>query len=524
MAEPGTALRYRITVRNPDTQRPTGPITVVDSLPASLRLRPDSVRINDRAATIERDPSGRGFRLVLPPLAAGTTATIAYAVEVRPDARPGDAVNRAEASDDRGNSSNAADAVVRIVRDAIASQMTIIGRVVDGRCEAGDDAPGVPGVRIMLEDGSYAVTDAEGRYHFEGVQPGTHVVQLDDMTLPADRIAVDCARNTRSAGRAFSRFVDGRGGALKRVDFNVVPSPPRVTAENGRAVRPAPPTDAVAAGAERDWLAGEAPGIAWLFPEPDHNPRAPLVRVAIKHYPGQTVRLFAAGRPVDPIAFEGGRADGNGTIAVSVWRGVPIEGRSTVLTAEVRDENGAVIETLRRTVHYGAAPVRAELLAERSILIADGVTRPVLAIRLTDRDGRPVRHGVTAISLPAPYFPAVEADAQQARQLAGLERARPFWRVEGDDGIAYVELGPTTASGSVSLRFKFRDDRSEREQRLETWLEPGQRPWTIVGLAEGTVGFSRLQGRVEALDREDDKISPTGALPSTPREECVVSG
>src|SRR5688500_5013586 len=91
VAEPGTALRYRITVRNPDAQRPTGPITVVDSLPASLRLRPDTVRIGDRAATIQRDPSGRGFRVVLPSLAAGATATIAYAVEVRPDANPGDA-------------------------------------------------------------------------------------------------------------------------------------------------------------------------------------------------------------------------------------------------------------------------------------------------------------------------------------------------------------------------------------------------------------------------------------------------
>jgi len=513
VAEPGTALRYRITVRNPDAQRPTGPITVVDALPASLRLRPDSVRIDDQPATIQPDPSGHGFRLTLPPLAAGATATIAYAVEVRPDARAGDAVNRAEASDNRGNSSNPGDAVVRIVRDAIASKMTIIGRVVDGRCDAGDDAPGVAGVRIMLEDGSYAVTDADGRYHFEGVQPGTHVVQLDDMTLPADREAVDCARNTRSAGRAFSRFVEGRGGALMRVDFNVVPSAPRATAEDGRPVRPTPPSDAVAAGAERDWLAGEAPGLAWLFPAADHNPRAPLVRVAIKHLPGQTVQLFAAGRPVDPVAFEGSRTDAAGTVAVSAWRGVPIEGRATVLTAEVRDASGALVETLSQTVRYGAAPVRAELLRERSVLIADGVTRPVLAIRLTDRDGRPVRHGVTGdFELPAPYYPAVEADAQQARQLAGLERARPFWRVEGEEGIAYVELEPTTASGSVSLRFKFRDERTEREQRLETWLAPGQRPWTIVGLAEGTVGFNRLQGKVEALDRDDDSVLTDGRL------------
>jgi uncharacterized repeat protein (TIGR01451 family) len=513
VAEPGTALRYRITVRNPDARRPTGSITVVDSLPASLRLRPDTVRIDDRAATIQADPSGHGFRLVLPPLAAGATATIAYAVEVRPDASPGDAVNRAQASDDRGNQSNAADAAVRILRDVIASKMTVVGRVVDGGCEAGDDSTGVAGVRVMLEDGSYAVTDADGRYHFEGLHPGTHVVQLDDMSLPGDRVAVDCTRNTRSAGRAFSRFVEGRGGALKRVDFRVVSSAPRADIARGAPARAAPASDAAASGAERDWLTGQAPGIAWLFPELDHNPRAPLVRVAIKHLPGQTVRLFAEGHPVDPVAFEGSRTDSAGAVSVSVWRGIPVEGRSTTLTAEVRDANGTRVETLSRVVRYGAAPVHAELLPQQSVLIADGITRPVLAVRLTDRDGRPVRHGVTGdFELPAPFYPAVEADAQQARQLAGLERARPFWRIDGENGVAYIELEPTTASGSVSLRFKFRDDRTEREQRLETWLEPGQRPWTIVGLAEGTLGFNRLQGKVESLDRDDDTVLADGRV------------
>jgi hypothetical protein len=78
--------------------------------------------------------------------------------------------------------------------------MTIVGRVVDGGCGAGDDAPGVPGVRIMLEDGSYTVTDVDGAITSRACSRARHVVQLDDMTLPADRAAVDCARNTRSAG------------------------------------------------------------------------------------------------------------------------------------------------------------------------------------------------------------------------------------------------------------------------------------------------------------------------------------
>jgi hypothetical protein len=149
--------------------------------------------------------------------------------------------------------------------------------------------------------------------------------------------------------------------------------------------------------------------------------------------------------------------------------------------------------------------MQATLVRDRSVLVADGVTRPVIALRMTDRDGRPVHHGLVGdFQVPAPYYPAVEADAQQARQLAGLERARPVWRVEGDDGIAFVELEPTTASGSVSLRFTFRDGEAVREQRVEAWLEPGDRPWTIVGLAEGTVGHARLKGHIEPLaDKEE---------------------
>lgn len=72
------------------------------------------------------------------------------------------------------------------------------------------------------------------------------------------------------------------------------------------------------------------------------------------------------------------------------------------------------------------APFGATLVRERSVLVADGVTRPVIAVRLLDRDGRPVHHGLVGdSSVPSPYLPAIEADAQTTRRLAGLERARP---------------------------------------------------------------------------------------------------
>ena len=78
---------------------------------------------------------------------------------------------------------------------------------------------GIAGVRVYLEDGRYAVTDEEGKYHFDDVMPGSHVVQIDAVTIPDTHRALECADRVRNAGRAYSQFVDVRGGALWRSDF-----------------------------------------------------------------------------------------------------------------------------------------------------------------------------------------------------------------------------------------------------------------------------------------------------------------
>ena len=167
----------------------------------------------------------------------------------------------------------------------------------------------------------------------------------------------------------------------------------------------------------------------------------------------------------------------------------------------MKDVNGVVIETLEREVHYSITPMRAALVRERSVLVADGVTRPVIAVRLTDRDGKPIRAGLTGdFSVPAPYYPAVEADAQQARQLAGLERAQPVWKIDGVDGIAYIELEPTTASGTLAMDFTFRDHKVTRKQTIETWLDPGNRPWTVSALPQGR-SATYLDDRMEPAAR-----------------------
>lgn len=510
-AAPGDAIQYRVSIANADPARPTGVITLTDFIPRELRLRPSTVRFQGSAITSLVSSDGRSLSVTLPALPGGGSGILSYVLEVRPDARPGTALNRALARDSRGNQSAFADAPVRVRRDEIADRMTIIGRVTSGGCGVDPrQAEPVPGVRVILEDGSYAVTDEDGRYHFEGILPGLHVVQIDDASLPAGLVAENCERNARSAGSAISRFVEGQGGSLKRVDFRARQAEPG----EGRTIADAGPPplaaiiedDAAAAGAGRDWTGEPGEGTAWLFPAIDHNPRTRSVRIAIRHLAGHSVRLSADGKPVDAIAFDGAGKSADGRHAVSLWRGVPIGDGATMFMAEIIDANGVTVETMTRSVHFSGSPLRAALLRDRSRLIADGITRPVIAIRLTDRDGKPVRHGLVGdFGVNAPYQPAISADARQARQLAGLERARPVWRVEGDDGVAIVELEPTTTSGTLAITLPLRDENVTREQRIEAWLDPGDRPWTIVGFAAGTAGFNTLDSRAEGLGEDGDR-------------------
>ena len=514
-AMPGDVVQYRIEIRNPDRTRTSGPVTVTDLLPDSMRLRVNSLRYNGTPIAPVASADGKQFSVTLPPLPGGGTGLLTYLTEVRIDARPGDAVNRASARDNRGTSSEIADASVRIIRDGISERFTIVGRITDGGCGINPrQAKGISGVRVMLQDGTYTITDVDGRYHFEGVIPGLHVVQVDPSTFPLDRAPINCAKNSRSAGSAISRFVEGRGGSLKRADFRAHAVAPRASSvrQIARPVEQNAEQRSIAGG-EKDWVAGQVPGTEFLFPGVGHNPPVPAIRVAFKHARNERIELSLNGKPVDPLNFDGIKRGAEGLVNVSTWRGVELEAGTNKLVARVLDANGAETGKFEREVHFATPAIQAQFIKEKSLLLADGVNRPRIAVRLTDRTGKPIQpDAVGAFSVSDPYRPAVEIDAQQANQLSGLERAAPVWRVIGEDGIAYIELEPTTASGTVAISFDFLDGQVKHSQRIETWLDPGDRPWTVVGFAAGTIGFNKLEQGLEDLAGDEDPLNVDGRI------------
>jgi uncharacterized repeat protein (TIGR01451 family) len=220
----GDFLAWDIRVQNPSTFA-LADVVLEDVLPPGFRYQQGSLATDGEApAELSVAPDGRSLSLRLASLPAGAELGLRYVTEVTAGARLGDAVNRVQASGPGVRGSNLAEARVAVREDLLRDQAILLGRVRIGDCGQ-DEAlqTGLAGARVYLENGTYVVTDTEGRWHIEGVEPGTHVVQLDRATLPADLEPVHCEDGNRFAGTSFSQFVDVQGGSLWRADFLLRP-------------------------------------------------------------------------------------------------------------------------------------------------------------------------------------------------------------------------------------------------------------------------------------------------------------
>lgn len=741
----GDFIQYELSVENPSSMA-TGALELVDFMPLGFRYQSGSARLGDARVpdvVVERD--GRTLRIPLPNLEAGQRLSVRYVSEVTGGAREGIAINRATAVGEGVRSSNTAEAKVRIREDLMRSRATLMGRVLEGACDTpAEERKGLAGVRLYMEDGTFVVTDSEGRWHIEGVKPGGHVIQLDEASLPASHRIQACEDNVRHAGTPFSQFVDVQGGSLWQADFHVSMRPPetsdviqrlrgRINGERlliraeltggslpltdatqvimlpegwaylegstrieGRPVDDpsgfehgaltyrlgnlpsnwrrtltlmaeptadlAPPgkvqsmlmfrsptdervrmpvasfevadapqqtagqslpfatsdqsggagidgerlerllrqaaldpdvtvelvTDATtaAAGADacasaclslaeaiavvdgvvgrspvivggeegmvtglrlkrpgattrviragedsvaRTTVTGHVPGMgpaanvlppipelpdqrlpeftgaelvamggahAIVWPNDEFLPRIRAVHFAVKHPIEQRAEVRINGVPVSPLLFDGAKKFKEQGIAMSVWNGVPLEDGDNLF--EVRFFQGREqVGEMTRQVRFAGGPVRAELVPERSVAVADGIEPPIIAIRLYDRTGSPVRPGMTGSFTVREPYQAYESEREQTQINLNSSGSRRSSYVVREDGIAFIQLQPTTQSGEVVFDFEFAD---RRKDEIRARLTPAMRDWILVGFAEGTLGYQTLSGNMQAAE------------------------
>jgi uncharacterized repeat protein (TIGR01451 family) len=233
----GDMLIYVIKLTN-NGAAPVTALTVSDIMPHGISYLNGSSKTNGVAATDPRMTGQRTFAWNTVKLSPAESVEITYRALVGPDSAAGTGINTASAAGiSLGKTvvSNTSQVKVKITEGVFTSKGTIIGRVfldLDEDGFAGKDE-GIQDVVLYLEDGTRVVTDRHGKFSIAGIAAGTHVLRLDETSLPAGAKLI--ALSNRFMGDGSSQFVDMTPGGLFRANFAVqkgTMTPPPVPTEN----------------------------------------------------------------------------------------------------------------------------------------------------------------------------------------------------------------------------------------------------------------------------------------------------
>jgi uncharacterized repeat protein (TIGR01451 family) len=221
VAELGDSVQYTIRIRN-TTVSPIANIKLNDLLPAGFRYILGTARVGGVALANPAGGIGRDLTFDIGAIAGQATAELTYFVRLGVGSQQGDGINQAMVTSPLR--SNTARFKVAVQGGVFSNEGCIIGKAYvdcDGNAvqnnSGGSRELGIPGVRLVMLDGTFILTDSEGKYSICGVKPQTHVIKVDRTTLPKGSRLVPSSN--RNAGVGDSLFVDLKGGELARADF-----------------------------------------------------------------------------------------------------------------------------------------------------------------------------------------------------------------------------------------------------------------------------------------------------------------
>jgi uncharacterized repeat protein (TIGR01451 family) len=492
----GDFIQYSIAINNNDPDYALNNVMVEDTLPPGFRYQDNTAELNGTpVAETSVHAHGRSLIVDIGNMPASSNATLTYIVKVSAGSRSGDSLNRAQAVSGT-TASNVATAKVRIVDELMRDTAILSGRVYIG-C---DEKKSLAGVHIYMETGRSIVSDPQGFWHLEGVRPGTHVIQLDKDSLPDEYEPVLCKANSRHANRAYSQFVDVQGGTLWRTDFHVRLKQGYKQQANSINEKAKNPLDIF----DKKYAETASPEFRILWPENRYVPPISSIKIIVQHKREHKVEVRLNGKKVSHYNFDSRVSNTSKTVSIDRWRGVDIADRDNKLLVILKDKQGREIARKTRTVHFSGIPVKAELVREKSRLIADGKITPEIVVRLTDSDGYRMRPGTNAYFSFENAEYEIQPETSKAVSLNQFRDGKYKFTIAAD-GLAHIRLKPTTKTGEARLRFYLENDRT---QTIHAWLQPHLRDWIMVGFVEGTVGYNTLSGNMQTL-RELDKKKGT---------------
>ncbi len=500
-AEIGEMVSYVVKVENPGAVLAADNVAVVDDLPHGFRYVKGSATVDGAAAP---DPSG-GTRLVFPLglIPPGAVRTIAYRALLSVDALLGDGVNAARAVgvSPAGNLLRAGPAQAKVlVREGVLnSKAIILGRVFadrDADRMPGGGDPGIPGVRIYLEDGTYVVTDRDGKYSIDGIAPGEHVLKLDRTTLPPGLSPVPLTG--AFAGDGGSRFVSVPFGGPARGDFGLAgeyreagpaAAAPEAPAGKvftfdaaGSAPTPAPPIEAqVQRMPATPEILEPASGAVLARRWTDVTVRVPEGAEFALKVNGEVVPRTRIGKTIHESARK---------LFVHQYVGVPLEAGPNAILLEIRD-------SADRTAARESA-VSAPGPPARLVLDPAGATVPA-------GGGAPVRFTVTLLDRwgrPSPDEAVVTVVTTKG-VVAGIDPdpATPGFQIRAQGGSARFDLLSTGQTGRDKLRVRVGN---ALEAEADVSYAAEMRDWIVAGVGSARAGDRSASGDTSRVRDQDE--------------------
>ena len=490
----GDFIAYTLTVTN-EVDFTLRAIELKDVLPKGFRIQPNSLTIN---GVVNNDFSvgkgGRDVRIRYQNLAAGESLTVQYVTEITSGAEVGKLAINYASSALQYITSNTASAEVMVTNDLYSDVAFLVGRVYEGSCDITDDRVGVTGAKIYLEDGRSVMTDRDGRWHFAGLEPGLHVLRLDEGSLAEGYELLACDESSRNLDTPNSAFVELKEGVLWRKDFVLKRTDAAVnTPDIFDQLIVDRVFDDVSHMPTYDTSSIVDSEFKVLWPEPNYTPRFKSLKVAIQHKITERVQLFLNGQLVSPLNRRDSFRHSMFQSQISTWAGIDLNVGNNQLEIRRIDSRGRVLSQTVRTVHYSGAPYRARYLPEKSQLNADGRTPIIVAVALTDEEGFAVRAGTSGYFKVSAPFRAWLPENLRLENAVLPQASNQARYVVRENGIAYFALDATTQTGRVVITVPLKN---KREENIEAWLTADTRDWILVGLAEGSVGYERVKGYV----------------------------
>ena len=517
-AEVGDLVTYRVTVRNSSVAPLTG-LEVSDALPTSFYYVPGTARLTRSGAKpTELEPRpGPDNSLVfeIGELAGGATVVISYRLRIGVGAE-GTRTNEARATGQYPSGEKivtpAAKATVRVGAGIFSERQVVVGRVyVDANGNGQQDRGelGVPGVRLLLNNGQSVITDSKGLYNIPSLLAGAAVISLDPVTLPAGFLLAD---GNRREGRNWGRLLRTPlgGGGLLRQNFPLVADP------NYKAPlvnKPDPKPSTVAGATSKTILEAELrarvlsenqksgsytikasesgmlvePGeVMILSPNNGEWSMSPALSITALVAQGWNISIEVNGHPVSAKQESERRVDNKHRTVMISFVGVSLKpGPNQVHVTATGPGEGRTAEL---TVYARGPVTRLEIKPERLEMKAGGADLTAVKVAAFDEWGHPAQDGSVVIETSAGFF---NSDAPASTSLdTGLvtpeqsKKTASMARLTTSGGVATVQLRAAPGVGTARLKASVGDLEATSEVRFI----PDVRPPVLVGIAEMSFG------------------------------------